>query len=138
MPARIDRRADEMTDPSGSENKLNSIPAVVVLCADKDVRDVVSRCCIWAGVQAFTTFDGYEANIVLKNYPIRLLIVDRFLPPWPGLDTLPQLRSANSRLRIAFVDDGGRDAAVLARVSGAHLVLSKPISHGEMLSALSD
>lgn len=125
-----------MTIPPHPAAKSVSIPAVVVLCADKTVQDIVTDCCATAGVQAFTTLDGYEANVVLKNYPIRLLVVDRFLPPWPGLDTLPQLRSANSRLRIAFVDDGARNAAVLARVSGAHIVLNKPIDRSAVLSAL--
>jgi DNA-binding response OmpR family regulator len=87
-------------------------------------------------IRTYPTTDGYEASHILKTTTVGLLITDRVLPPWPGLDTFRQLRSANPRLRVAFVDDGSRTGVMLARITGATVVLTRPLSRRQVIEAL--
>lgn len=117
-------------------SSLGESQAVVVLCAEEEVRDVITYWFTSLSIRTYPTTDGYEAARFLKTTTVALLITDRVLPPWPGLDTFRQLRSANPRLRIAFVDDGSRDGAILARISGATVVLTRPLSRRQVIEAL--
>lgn len=108
---------------------------VVVLSSEEALRDAV---CYWLtslSIPTIATADGYEANPVLKS-EAGLLITDRLLPPWPGLDTFRQLQAANPRLRVAYVDDGSWDGAILARITGATIVLPRPLSRQRVVEAL--
>jgi len=78
-------------------------PTVVVLCAEEELRDVITYWFTSLSIHTVATTDGYHANRILKTTTVGLLVTDRILPPWPGLDTFRQLRAANPRLRVAFV-----------------------------------
>ncbi len=110
--------------------------AVVVLCAEEAVKDVIGYWFTSLPVRTFVASDGYEANRLLKDPTCRLLVTDRVLPPWPGLDTFLQLRAENSHLRIAFVDSGSPDIRILARVTGASVILPKPLTRQSVVDAL--
>lgn len=110
--------------------------SVVVLCAEESIRDVIAYWLSSLPGRALVAQDGYQANRLLTKNNCGLLVTDRILPPWPGLETFVQLRSAHPHLRIAFVDDGSRDARILARVTGAHLVLERPLTRQAILGAL--
>lgn len=120
----------------GSHPSHHELPAVVILCADDEVRDVITYWFTSLSVRTYPTTDGYEAARILKTTAVGLLVTDRVLPPWPGLDTLRQLQSANPPLRIAVVDDGTRDGVILARISGATVVLTRPLSRLRVIEAL--
>ena len=64
-------------------------PSVVVLSADEMLRDAVAYWFKSLEILTVATADGYEANRVIEEGGVRLLITDRVLPPWPGLDTFP-------------------------------------------------
>jgi DNA-binding response OmpR family regulator len=115
---------------------LDQSPTVVILCAEEEFRDVITYWFTSLSIGTYPTTDGYEANRVLKTTMAGLLVTDRVLPPWPGLDTFRELRSANPRLRIAFVDDGSRDGVILARITGATLILTRPLSRRQVIEAL--
>lgn len=117
--------------PSGSESL-----SVVALCAERELRDAIQYWFTSLSVRIFAATDGYEASRLLKTGTAALLITDRALPPWPGLDTFRELRAANPHLRIAFIDDGTRDGATLARFIGAHVVLSRPLSRQQVIETL--
>jgi DNA-binding response OmpR family regulator len=117
-------------------SSLDQSPTVVILCAEEELRDVITYWFTSLSIGTYPTTDGYEANRVLKTTVAGLLVTDRVLPPWPGLDTFRQLRSANPRLRIAFVDDGSRNGVILARVTGATVVLTRPLSRRQVIEAL--
>jgi CheY-like chemotaxis protein len=110
--------------------------AVVVLCAEEAVRDVIAYWFSVLPVRTHVAADGYEANRLLKDLACRLLVTDRALPPWPGLDTFRQLRAANPQLHIAYVDNGSADGAILARLTGATTVLAKPLTREAVIEAL--
>jgi DNA-binding NtrC family response regulator len=110
--------------------------AVVVLCAEEELRDVLTYWFTSLPVRTVVAADGYEANKALKHIASGLIVTDRVLPPWPGLATFRDIRVANPRLRIAFVDDGSPDAAILARVTGATVVLQRPLTRQKVVEAL--
>src|SRR5687768_5285506 len=109
---------------------------VVILCADEDVRDVIAYWVASLPVSAAVVLAGHEANAILHNGACELLITDRVLPPWPGLDTYHQLRSGNPQLRIAFVDNGSVDTWVLARAMGATIRLAWPLTRRSVVEVL--
>jgi DNA-binding NtrC family response regulator len=118
------------------EPQQNHPGTVVVLSSAEELRDAVAYWCSSLSIPAFATADGYEANRALKNGAAGLLVTDRVLPPWPGLDTFRELQSANPRLRVAYVDDGSWDSAILARITGATVVLVRPLCRRQLVEAL--
>lgn len=110
--------------------------AVVLLCAEEAARDVIGYWFTSLPARTIVAADGYAANRQLKDPTCRLFVTDRVLPPWPGLDTFMQLRAANPHLRIAFVDGGTPDARILARLTGATVILPKPLIRQTVIDAL--
>lgn len=108
---------------------------LVVLCADECMRDAVAYWFSAAPVRTLVAADGYVANRILKDVTSGLLVTDRLLPPWPGLDTFRQLRRDKPELGIAFIDDGTPDARSLARISGATAVLNRPLTRQAVVGA---
>lgn len=118
----------------GSSTK--QAPAVIVLSSEETLRDAVAYWFNSLSIPTIATADGYEANRVLKDVGAGLLITDRLLPPWPGLGTFRELQAANPALRVAYVDDGSWDGAILARIAGATVVLLRPLDRRHVIEAL--
>jgi DNA-binding NtrC family response regulator len=109
---------------------------VLILCAEEELRDVITYWFMSLPVRTVVAADGHEANREIKGMTSGLIVTDRVLPPWPGLDTFRNIRFANPRLRVAFIDDGSPDAAILARVTGATVVLQRPLTRQKVVEAL--
>ena len=118
----------------GSSTK--QAPAVIVLSSEETLRDAVAYWFKTLSIPTIATADGYEANRALKDVGAGLLITDRLLPPWPGLGTFRELQAANPALRVAYVDDGSWDGAILARIAGATVVLLRPLDRRHVIEAL--
>ena len=112
--------------------------SVVILCAEETVRAAIAYWAASLPVRMVVADDGYQANRVLRNGDCRLLVTDRVLPPWPGLDTFRQLRERNPNLRIAFVEGASREDAGLARVTGATDVLPRPLRRQVVVDAIGE
>lgn len=110
--------------------------SVVVLCAEEATRDVIGYWFTSLPVRTFVAADGHEANRLVRDPTCRLLVTDRVLPPWPGLDTFANLHEDNAHLRIAFVDDGSPHSRILARVTGANFIVSKPLTRQSVIEVL--
>lgn len=111
--------------------------AIVVLCAEEEVRDVIAY---WLSSEAAKTLiaaDGYQAAKAL-NDGCRWLVTDRVLPPWPGLDTFLTLRSRHPDLRIAFVENDNVHDGILAKVTGASVLLPRPLTRRSISEALAN
>lgn len=114
----------------------NAAPEAVILCADEGTRDVIAYWLATHPARIVAAADGAAANRLLRQHHCRLLVTDRVLPPWPGLDTFLQLKAGNPGLRIAFVDDGSLDTRILARVTGATHLLPRPLARKDLIAAL--
>jgi CheY-like chemotaxis protein len=108
---------------------------VVVLCTEEEVRDVIGYWLSSLPARTVVAKDGYHAAKVMQG-GCRLLITDRVLPPWPGLDTFLMLRARHPQLRIAFVESGNPHDDILARVTGASLVLKRPLTRQAIINGL--
>jgi DNA-binding response OmpR family regulator len=108
---------------------------VLILCADQTARDALAYWLRSSNVAAEVAVDGYEASERLRSGAFRLLVTDRVLPPWPGLDAFVRLKQRLTNLRIAFIDDGVPDTQALARAAGADVILQRPLRRASVLRA---
>lgn len=123
MAIRLNPSADE-----SPQTELAPGDDAVILCADEVLRDALAYWFASLPFGARVATDGYHANRLLKTGGWRLLLTDRVLPPWPGLDTFRSLRARLPGLRIAFVDRGSRDDLSLARLTGVTDILARPLT----------
>ena len=108
---------------------------IVILCAADELRDAIAYWLSSRPAKTVIADDGYHAAKVLQN-GCQWLVTDRVLPPWPGLDNFPTLRSTHPQLRIAFIENGNLDDRILARVTGADVLLRRPLSRKTVSDAL--
>jgi DNA-binding response OmpR family regulator len=108
---------------------------VLILCADDTSRDILAYWLRSSNVATDVAANGYDASDRLRAGAFRLLVTDRLLPPWPGLDAFVQLKQRLSGLRIAFIDDGVPDTIALARAAGADIILPRPLRRASVLQA---
>ncbi len=109
---------------------------VVVLCADPEIRDVLRFWLDGAGVPVAVASDGAGAKALLAERERGGLIVDRFLPPWSGLDPFKILKRRYPALRVVVIGGGNSDNARLAREVGADALLERPLRRAGILRAL--
>jgi DNA-binding response OmpR family regulator len=109
---------------------------IVILCADEETRDILAFWFGSAGQRVVVARDGHHANRTLREGRCRLLVTDRVLPPWPGLDTVLSLRARDPALAVAVVETGDQDDRILARVTGATALLKRPLSRDAVLGLL--
>lgn len=109
---------------------------VVILCAEEEVRDVIAYWLSTLPVRAFVAENGYQASEKLRDPACGLLITDRVLPPWPGLDVFIELRERNPNLQIAVVDNGSLNDQILASLTGANVLLPRPLTRQAVIDAL--
>jgi DNA-binding response OmpR family regulator len=108
---------------------------VLILCADERSRDALAYWLRSSNVAADVALNGYDASERLRSGAFRLLVTDRLLPPWPGLDAFVTLKQRLNGLRIAFIDDGVPDTQALARAAGADVILPRPLRRASVLRA---
>ena len=109
---------------------------VIVLCVQTEPRDLLSHWLKTLPVVSIVARSGYHARKMLDAGACHLLVTDRMLPPWPGLGRFGPLRARQPHLRIAFVDNGGLNAWLLAQAVGATDFLPKPLSRGRLFDIL--
>ena len=105
----------------------------VILCADEETRDAIAHWFSSLPAHATIADDGYHASRLLQDNGYRLLITDRLLPPWPGLETFRTLRERNPKLRIVFVESGSLDDRILAGITGATDFLPRPLKRDSLI-----
>lgn len=110
-------------------------PGAVVLCANRATSATVVYWLRKLGISTTAASTGYQARELLLEAPARLLITDRALPPWPGLDTLIALKQQFSALKVAVLDDGVPDNRTLARSAGADIILARPLRKSDLIEA---
>lgn len=109
--------------------------AFVVLCADDAAREKLAYWLIEAGAHVAVAQTGRDARQLLTRFASVLLITDRLLPPWPGLDTIVNLKVDFAGAKVAYIDDGVPDNRRLAVSAGADIVLPRPLRRSLVLQA---
>ena len=124
-----------MTGSPTSRAPATSAAGVLILCADERSRDALAYWLRSSNIATDVAANGYDASERLRSGAFRLLVTDRLLPPWPGLDGFVPLKQRLSGLRIAFIDDGVPDTQALARAAGADIILPCPLRRASVLQA---
>jgi DNA-binding NtrC family response regulator len=119
-----------VTVPTGQPNRgtTDGTGDVVILCGEEEVRDVIAYWFTSLPAPTVVADDGHQANRILRQRNCRLLITDRVLPPWPGLDTFRSLRDHNPRLRVAYVENGNIHDQIVAGIFGATDYYPRPLT----------
>lgn len=120
---------------ASSTLEIDRPPSTVILCSNQSSAGTVAYWLKKLGVSAATASSGYQARDLLQGTAARLLITDRALPPWPGLDTLAALKQEFSSLKIAVLDDGVPESRALARSAGADIILARPLRKSNLIEA---
>lgn len=123
-----------MTSDGADRDGTDRDGEIVILCTDEGTRDVLAFWFESAGHCVTVARDGHLASRAMRERRCRLLVTDRVLPPWPGLDTFLALRARDPGLGIAVVETGDLDDRILARVTGATALLRKPLSRTAVLA----
>jgi len=111
-------------------------PVAVVLSAEIGVNDQIGYWLSSTGHRTAAARSGYAARRLIVAGETRLLITDRVLPPWPGLDTIVSLKQTFAGLMVAFLGDGVADTRQLALSAGADLILPRPLRRADVLQAM--
>lgn len=109
--------------------------AFVVLCADDAAREKLAYWLNAAGAHVAVAQTGHDARRSLAQFSSVLLITDRLLPPWPGLDTIVNLKVDFAGAKVAYIDDGVPDNRRFAVSAGADIVLPHPLRRSHVLQA---
>ncbi len=110
-------------------------PFAVVLSTDAGVNERIAYWLSTARHATATARSGYAARSLIVEGTTRLLVTDRLLPPWPGLDTIFSLKQSVARLKVAFLGDGVPDNQRLALSAGADVILPYPLRRMHVLDA---
>lgn len=106
-----------------------------MLCTEDGVGEQVAYWLTSAGVPTSIARSGYEARTRVLAGTVRLLVTDRVLPPWPGLDTIVSLKRSIAALTVACLGDGVPDNHSLALSAGADIILPCPLRRFDVLAA---
>jgi CheY-like chemotaxis protein len=110
-----------------------------ILIADDDalIRTTMQKLLTKAGHIVFEAANGIEAENVVANTPIDLVITDIIMPDKEGLMLVRDLKKRSPHLRVIAMSGGGRAGAFslleAAAQFGADAVLRKPFRGGELV-----
>lgn len=115
-----------------------------ILLADDDnqVRSMLKITLERAGHEVVEAADGNEA---VQNYSadtIDLVITDIVMPEKEGIETIMELRSMNSKVKIIAISGGGRinpdDYLNWARRFGVKHTFTKPVDREQLLESINE
>ena len=73
----------------------------------------------------------------MQRHDYRALVMDRFVPPWPGLGGIPRVKRRYPDVRIVvLLKPGPVGAASLLRIAGADAVVDPPLRQAALLGAI--
>ena len=106
-------------------NRLADGPKkIIVLVANQDLRDAASYWSEALGFAVDAARTGTHAAKPLQEGPYQALVTDRFVPPWPGLESIPKLKRRYPGMRlINLLKRGQIGTASMLRVAGADAVI---------------
>ena len=119
-------------------NRLADGPKkIIVLVANQDLRDAASYWSEALGFAVDAARTGTHAAKLLQEGPYQALVTDRFVPPWPGLESIPNLKRRYPGMRlINLLKRGQIGTASMLRVAGADAVIELPIRQADLMTAL--
>ncbi len=105
----------------------SSLPAILVVEDDADVRELLRRMLDRAGFSVMTASHGREALRLFRGRPVDIAITDLLMPEMDGFELIRELTARWPSIRIIALS-GATVRLEMARQLGAAAVLRKPIS----------
>lgn len=106
---------------------------VLVVDDEADIREIVRRALVPAGLTVVEAATGGEAVSMAREHRVDVVVLDLHLPDMSGLDVLRKLRQKDPLLHIIMLTAAGNEAdRVLGLVSGADDYVVKPFSLKEL------
>lgn len=116
--------------------------SVLVVDDDKLIIDVITAFLDANGFKVMGAQSVNEAELVLRKYPVELVITDLVLPVRKGFDLILELKHKYPEVRIIAISGGGEISGIdmlrKALSLGADRAISKPILLDNLLSAIKD
>ena len=111
---------------------------VLVIDDEPAVRYAVTRVLESNGYEVTTAPDGLQGMAQFRSSHPDLVITDLIMPEQEGMQTIKQMRQADTAVKILAIAGGGRlvnvDFLQVARRLGADEILAKPFDARELLS----
>ena len=103
---------------------------IIVLVANHDLRDAASYWSEALGFAVDGARNGPQAAKLLQEGAYQALVTDRFVPPWPGLESIPKLKRRYPSMRlIVLLKRGPIGIGAMLRVAGADAVIAVSYTH---------
>lgn len=113
---------------------------ILVIDDDESLRESLRRTLRRDGYTVMEADEGGAGLLVLKNYPVDVVLVDLFMPGKEGLETIAELRRSYSGIAIIAMSGGGirgqMDMLETARVMGASQTLAKPFARETLIETV--
>lgn len=113
---------------------------ILLVDDDEQFRSMLAQVLTRAGYEVEQACNGNEALTSYLSHQADLVITDLIMPDKEGLETIREIRLTNPAARIIAMSGGGPNGLVsylrVAAVFGAQMVLDKPFSHHEILTAV--
>ncbi len=110
---------------------------IIVLVANHDLRESASY---WSHDLGFTVDvakNGTHAAKLLQEGAYQAFVTDRFVPPWPGLASIPRFKRLYPSTRlVVLLKRGPTGIGSMLRVAGADAVLEPPVRQAALMTAL--
>lgn len=118
-----------------------TIQRILVIDDDADTRELMRLVLERAGYRVAIAEDGEAGLQAQRTEPADLVLTDIFMPNQDGPETIHQLRSEYPAVKVLVISGGAAglnssNYLFTAREIGAHAMLSKPIEHEALLSAV--
>ncbi len=113
---------------------------ILIIEDDNEVREYLESVLSRAGYQVISAGNGKEGVALFRKDPADLVITDIIMPEKDGIETIMDLRRANSNLKVIAISGGGRaepeNYLHSARLLGANRTMKKPFTNQEMIDAI--
>jgi DNA-binding response OmpR family regulator len=119
-------------------NRLANGPQrIIILVANNDLRNTASYWSETLGFAVDTARNGAHAAKLLQEGAYKALVTDRFVPPWPGLESIPKLKRRYPSVRlVVLLKRGPIGIGSMLRVAGADAVIEPPVRQAALMTAL--
>ena len=127
-----------MNENKGTKNASGA--NVLLVDDDPDLLETLRLGLTRLGYRVVTASDGVQASRRLAEQMPDVMLLDIVMPEKDGLETMMSLRRQHLSVKVIAMSGGGRigprDYLDMARLLGAHAMLSKPFSLQEADDAI--
>lgn len=111
---------------------------ILVIDDDAMVRDTIVEILESEGYEVVSAGDGVRGLALFRREQPALVITDIIMPEKEGIETITEIRGSYPATKVIAISGGSRignvDFLKMARLLGAHDVISKPFDPDDFLS----